>query len=346
MANSNSNTHEFMEKCKEAISDLLEAVQDPIKKFNKDQQNTITLKANKILVLMGHIAIELTETKARLAMMDKPEIASTAGSVKADSYASSAGKMRYIQKKNEYCVLISPKQNNNDSMETLQKKIQEKIKIGKLRINVDGFKKISNNRLIIKCFKREDATKLQKEISKEIKDVETKELEKKKPTLVFKGIYNDYNKEEFIEDLIEQNEYLKYSSDNKDINSLLNVKKVVKNKFNDTSNYIVEVDKEVRRMILQREKINIGYQRIYVEDANPIFQCYHCLRFGHTAVRCLQKDKDAASCTYCGDAHTHNACGNKNKSPKCKNCEQHNLKNKWTFPSNHRANDRINCNFY
>lgn len=328
-----ANLHKFMEDAKEVVSELLFAVQDPSKKFSKDQQIIVTNKATNILSLLGHLAIEMSEDK------NKTEIAN-----RDKTYDYPQNKQKNL--KNKYCVMISPK-TNNDTSDSILKKIQKQIKISKLGICIEGIKKISRNRIIMECLKKEDAEKLQMEISKVINDVDTKKLSKKKPTLIFKGIFNDFDKEDFISDIIEQNEEIKIMSENKEHKPVFNVKKIIKNKFNDSSNYVVEVDSETRRILINKEKVKVGYQRIFVEDAIPVMQCYHCLRFGHGTARCLQREKDEKPvCSYCGLDHTHSVCGNKDKQPNCKNCCIQNEKYKLTFPVNHRANDKNNCKVY
>lgn len=78
--------------------------------------------------------------------------------------------------------------------------------------------------MIRKCLKLKSALKFRKEIPKTLQDVEEKQLVNKKPTLVFKYISNDYNTDDFTADLLEQNEYLEFGSENTDRTSFINVK--------------------------------------------------------------------------------------------------------------------------
>lgn len=53
-----ADVHKFMEQAKAVVTELLMAVQDPSKKFSKDQQTIVTNKVTNILSLLSHVAID------------------------------------------------------------------------------------------------------------------------------------------------------------------------------------------------------------------------------------------------------------------------------------------------
>jgi len=106
------------------------------------------------------------------------------------------------------------------------------------------------------------------------------------------------SEEEIIDGILYQNEGISLEEKN-------NIKliKELKNKYNegkenDTTNYIIETTGKLRKTLLDKKKINIKFQRVYVEDCNPLTQCYHCLKFGHTALRCLARTQPPI-CPHC-----------------------------------------------
>lgn len=113
---------------------------------------------------------------------------------------------------------------------------------------------------------------------------------------------------------------------------------------NGLTNYILETSGTLRSYLIEKEKINIGFNRVRVEDAIPLTQCFHCLKFGHTALKCLSKDK-SATCLHCAKDHEWKECPNKNSEEKCSNCIYQNTTFKMTLNTNHKANDK-NCTYF
>lgn len=298
---------------------------DPSNKFTKEQMGKLSPKLTELL---GNIS--LVATKMGLLENNQPA-------------NSDIKKQKNI--KNKYSILITPK--NKDTSTELQKKIQRHFKTSQLGICIEGIKKISQNRIVIDCIKKEDAKKLQTLISNDLNDIDCKELTKKKPTMIFKGIFNDYIKEDFTDDILDKNEDIKIVTQKTEKNSIFNIKAIIKNKYSDTANYIVEVDSTTRKILLNKEKINIGYQRVTVDDAIPVVQCYFCLRYGHTSRNCNQKEKNnLPSCSHCGSAHLYKDCPARTNQSRCANCTFQNDRFQLTFPTNHNATDKTNCMYY
>lgn len=75
-----------------------------------------------------------------------------------------------------------------------------------------------------------------------------------------------------------------------------------------------------------------------MEDCNPLMQCYHCQKYGHTAPRCLRINEKPI-CPHCAGDHGLKDCQNKNEVPKCINCTTNNQIKKSSYPTNHKANN-------
>jgi hypothetical protein len=178
------NPHSLLDDTKRIIEELIIATQDPSKKFSKEQQNIVSTKTNKILALMGHIAIDLGEKNSKIEHLNMNKV------LTEDTYAKrlslntrnfgETDADRNNLGRNEYCVMITPK-NVNETAESLQRKLINRVKVSNYGIRVDSIKKISKNRLIVKCFSKVDAQKLSEAILKELDDAEALEMKKKKP---------------------------------------------------------------------------------------------------------------------------------------------------------------------
>lgn len=229
--------------------------------------------------------------------------------------------------------------------DAIKEQIIKKIKIANLGIAVNGIRKASQNKLIISCPSKLHAEKLTEEINKTLKkNMVAEELRKKNPKIFIRNLQVDLTEEEIIEALKTQNDGIKDIM-NKDTKNTIKLIKMFKPKNqNGLTNYILETSGALRSYLMEKEKINIGFSRVRVEDANPLTQCYHCLKFGHTALKCLNKDKNA-TCLHCAKDHEWKDCPNKNSEEKCSNCVHQNTIFKMTLNTNHKAND-TNCTYF
>jgi len=97
----------------------------------------------------------------------------------------------------------------------------------------------------------------------------------------------------------------------------------------------------IRLLMIKKEFVYIRYSRAWVSDCNPVLRCFHCLGYGHTSNRCLQKEKKP-NCLHCAKDHQVKDCENVEKKPKCINCLNSNEKFKTKYNTEHRANSE-NC---
>ena len=67
------------------------------------------------------------------------------------------------------------------------------------------------------------------------------------------------------------------------------------------------------------EKVKIGYEYVQVRPyIQKPMRCFRCQKFGHTAVRCVDKDSDKFTCGKCAQAHETVKCTG--TTLKCANC--------------------------
>lgn len=244
-----------------------------------------------------------------------------------------------------YPIIIKSKTSMKpEEMKTI---IKKNINVTKLKIGINTFKKIGEDKIIISCPRKQDTEKLTEEINKKLgESFSTEEMKKKKPFLIIKRLQCNIKEDDLIDALINQNwELDAVDQRHKDeIKLIKELKSLTKDgKQREFTNYIIQTSGAVRKILLSIGKININYQKVTIEDCNPLVQCYHCLKYGHTAQRCLNR-AEPTTCPQCSEEHTLDACNSKHKEPKCKNCVTQNLKLNKKYNTDHRA-DSHNCQY-
>lgn len=103
------------------------------------------------------------------------------------------------------------------------------------------------------------------------------------------------------------------------------VKRIVKGKGKDSSqtnrggrgcegSVIIEVDKETHEVVLQKEKLNIGWRKCRVFNHINVKRCFKCWGFYHSAKNCMRDE----ACYKCAGNHKASTCTVLEK--KCVNC--------------------------
>lgn len=108
-------------------------------------------------------------------------------------------------------------------------------------------------------------------------------------------------------------------------------------------NVVLEVSPDVRLRMLEAGRVNIGHQRVRVQDFSPFVQCFRCLQFGHVQAKC---SADSSRCSHCaGRNHNVRDCVHLKDASKlrCYNCVQHNLKSGRPVDEQHAATSAKDC---
>ena len=88
----------------------------------------------------------------------------------------------------------------------------------------------------------------------------------------------------------------------------------------DCCNWVLEVSKKVRDILINKGRLYIGWQCCKLQDYVAATRCYKCHSFGHTTKFCRAEKESCGHCAAQG--HCFKNCPNKNKPPTCTNCKK------------------------
>lgn len=209
------------------------------------------------------------------------------------------------KKEPETVVVIKPK-NLQNSVVT---KSELKQKFNPAELEITGLKNISKGGVAVGC-KPESLQKLKKQAEEKLGVNYNIMIPKlRAPKVRIYGFSEKYDKEELIDSLQAQNDFLGTDSTYMEV-------LYISVKPNNAGRYcaIVETDGASYNELLLRGVVNIGWDRCRVFDAVDIRRCYKCLGFMHKANEC----KNEKACSKCGANHDASKCTS--DELKCINC--------------------------
>ncbi|CAL7932962.1 unnamed protein product [Xylocopa violacea] len=141
---------------------------------------------------------------------------------------------------------------------------------------------------------------------------------KKSPRVIIYGAPRIEDDKEILQAIFEQNfneqERKKYSQQTK-----IAFKTGNKNNKN-SCNIVVETSKDVRELLIKKERLYIMWQCCKVQDYIVATRCYKCQGHGHTTKYCRSEVDICGHCAMAG--HTFKNCPSKNKPATCVNCKK------------------------
>lgn len=177
------------------------------------------------------------------------------------------------------------------------------------------------------------------EMLKDVPALRASESKRRRPLVILKGIANDTDVPDDVSILRTQNPLLRRVVKSDDD---IKFRFVRRNKNEALHNVVLEVTPEVRTQMLLIERLNVGHQRVRVQDYSPFVQCFKCLQFGHVQQRCTS---DVQRCSHCASGHNITSCpfvldASKRK---CYNCTTHNKKTRRSVNDAHCATSAKDC---
>ncbi|PZC86861.1 hypothetical protein B5X24_HaOG201720 [Helicoverpa armigera] len=272
------------------------------------------------------LAVSLTEIKQKLQetlIKPKPESTSFADMVK--------GTKNLIRPQATSSVAIYPSDHTKTSDET-KNFVQKIVCPEEMKLKVHGLRKIRNGGVIISTETKDDILKLKQTVERSTSAFTVTEPQKRKPRIIIIGVPTDMAEKEVFRCIYEQNIVDKFPTLTKDT-FLTSCKLSHKSgkRDADSCNYIVEVPANVRKALVDQNRLYINWTSCPVHDFTLVTRCFKCQQYGHASKTC----KSATStCGHCGgEGHATQECSSKEQPPKCATCKR------YKKPHNHKTGD-------
>lgn len=298
----------FINKATDAVLNLQNCINDSTTKLNKEQINKLTPKTITILGLISEMAAKMADISGENRILKE--------------ITGNNKQYQNLGKK----IIISPKE------EQTTEKTEEDIKkqIDPIETGVIGIKNAKDGKIIVTCRNSQHIEKLQEDIKKKFcEKYSTKIPDKRFPSIKVIGVTHQMDKKEIVQNIKIQNEFPEEPQK-------MEVTVIKNKKLKTGEEYIIylEVDTQTHGILLQMQKINIGWERVRVFDAFDIKRCYKCYGFNHKGSECK---KDSFVCPKCTGDHKSEECMAIRGTEKCNNCINTKNKLKINLDSNHPA---------
>lgn len=187
----------------------------------------------------------------------------------------------------------------------LAKELGRKVRIEDMGGMPKDVRILKDGKVGIIANNEEHREKIRKELEK-LEGVDVRNAKCTNPMILITGVSAGVDEEELMEILKEE------------IGELTdgNMKVIKKRKCRNVwkNNWVLGMGGEEFRKIIKKGKINVGRDRVFVEEYVDVAMCYKCCRYGHIAKWC----KDKAACYDCGGDHQAEDCGSGDRG--CVNC--------------------------
>lgn len=230
-------------------------------------------------------------------------------------------------------LAIYPTEKDKTSEDT-KKLVQNIIKPDELKLHVRALRKTKNGGVIISTDRKDDLEKLKKSQLLKTSGLKLEETAKRKPRIILLGVPSNITDKEVFECLYEQNIVDNHPSTTRDtfLNSVKLSHKSGK-KEAPTCNFIVEVTADLRRALIQQQRVFINWTSCPVRDFTLLTRCYKCQQYGHSAKYCRDTDP---TCGHCGGVgHSIKECPKRSEEAKCATCLR------FKKSSNHKTGDDL-----
>lgn len=239
--------------------------------------------------------------------------------------------------KNDNKVLVVKQKGNEKDIKQVKEDLRKKVNPAELGAGLSLGKPTKSGGIILKCGNEKDLTNIQAQIQKKMGDnysVETpKVLEHRIKVVGISESEYSLTDNEIVSKIEKQNN-LQSNIDRKI--KILRKTKIVSGKFT----MILEVDAITYGICIEKERINIGWNRCFIFNDYGIRRCFRCCRYGHILKDC----KENKVCAKCSGDHDFKEC--QVNTVKCANCIASNQKYGLNLDVSHVVWDVSKCESY
>ncbi|XP_063635996.1 uncharacterized protein LOC134806602 [Cydia splendana] len=236
-----------------------------------------------------------------------------------------------VPTKSSSSIAIYPADKEKSSEDT-KNLIQNLIKPETLKLHVRGMRKTKNGGVIISTERKDDLEKLKASQQLQQSGLKVEDTTKRRPKIIILGVPTNMSEGEVFDCIFKQNIADLQPNLTRDT-FMCSVKLSHKSGKKDlsTCNYILECTAEVRRMLIQQQRVFINWTSCPVRDFTLLTRCYLCHLYGHSAKYC--KDTEP-TCGHCGSSgHGFKECPKQAEPAKCATCLR------FKKPANHKTGD-------
>ena len=183
----------------------------------------------------------------------------------------------------------------------------------------NSYRNISGG-LVLECDTSDSREKLKAAIASTADTVQMKSFTGKKPSITIVGFSQQYTKEEVINQLVTQNQFVKQFSTVNEIAEHIAIHDIKPTRAKPSVfQAFASVSEALRKGFAQyRDKIQIGLTVCKVYDRFHVKRCNNCQELGHFYKECPRPT--VLCCAKCGLGHSTNNCHTAER--KCVNCEK------------------------
>ena len=262
---------------------------------------------------------------------------------KMDEDKKEMKKMNFVevvkQQKREEVIVVQPKKTQK-SEDTLHECMQ-KLKPDTMKVGIDKVINTKKGGLIIACGSKKEKEKFATEARKQLGDeYEIKTPQSIKPKIRIFDLQNCLNDEELVRCLKDQNEEI--FGDKTEVQVVVNKEIETSSKHGEKRKRImavVAVDSDVFMKMIQKGRLNIGWERCRIEEYVGIRKCYKCFSYYHKSIDC----KSAIKCLKCCGEHLAKDC--ESVTEECGNCIDFNKRLGLALDANRNVNSK-ECHVY
>lgn len=219
-------------------------------------------------------------------------------------------------------LLIYPKEETQQTSEETKTVILGRVNPRRQNLKVHRISRIRNGGVAIEVDNEAQA----QTIRNSLKDtVNIKETVKKAPKAILFNIPKEYNEDELIQDLINQN-----LQENEDL-KVEDIKVCFKLGARDANQYnlVLELPPTIHAKLISKRRIFLGWNSTGIANFISVTRCFRCQKYGHISKAC---NAPVEICGHCaGQGHDRRNCPLTRLDPACANCPKN--KNKHSVHS-------------
>ncbi|XP_049868206.1 uncharacterized protein LOC126371572 [Pectinophora gossypiella] len=184
-------------------------------------------------------------------------------------------------------------------------------------IEVERVRKAKDRKIILGCKSKEERKRVKDRLESAGQHLSVEEVKNKDPMLIFRGVLRIHSDEEVLRALRNQNRDIFHGLDAEENRVTVKYRRNARNPS--TNNIIVTTSPTIWNRALNKGRVRIDLQTIYVEDQSPLVQCTRCLGYGHGRRFCKEP---ADLCSHCAGPHLRAECPQRTVGavPECRNC--------------------------